>query len=473
MTAPELFPFQHEGRDWLITRLWALLADEMGLGKSAQSICAADAINAERILILCPAIARRTWVREFKTFSSRARDFQLVESRGKTQYNEKSSVICSFDLVDDIPATQAFDLLLIDEAHYLKSIEAKRAKKILGKNGLVHRAKRVWALTGTPAPNHAGELWPILYTFGATSLSYEKFVGTYCETMHTARGPRITGTKISKIPELRRIIAKVTLRRRKDDVLKDLPPIHYTERIVEPGFVDIDSESSFVHFTFPPERRQELEELLNRERKMLEDMVDKVALGNDGMRMLEALARSISTLRRYNGLQKVGPVAEIIEEELMFNAYDKIVIFCIHRDVIEGLRVKLRRYRPVTLYGETPPDKRQENIDKFQKDPKCRVFIGNIKACGTNITLTAAHHVTFIEQEWVPGDNAQAAMRCHRIGQTKPVFVRVITLAESIDQKVAGVLKRKTRELTEVFLDERKALLNRESGATEFERIDS
>jgi SNF2 family DNA or RNA helicase len=142
-----------------------------------------------------------------------------------------------------------------------------------------------------------------------------------------------------------------------------------------------------------------------------------------------------------------------VAQELEDGQYQKIVIFGIHRDVIEGLRSSLKAFDAVTLYGGTDPKTRQKNIDRFQNNPKCRVFIGNIKACGTAITLTAADQVLFVEEEWTPADNAQAAMRVHRIGQSKPVSVRITRLPDSLDQKIGGVLARKTREIAELLAE--------------------
>lgn len=453
-----LFPYQLIGAKWLSEKNFALLADEMGLGKSAQSIRAADTLFAKRILIVCPAVARRTWLQEFVKFSNARRSFYIIESRELSEPLKDKSVICSFDLVDVVPSDETFDVLIIDEAHYLKSISAKRSKLILGKQGLVHRAKRVWALTGTPAPNHAGELWPLLYVFGATPLPYDGFVEKFCTTIQTARGPKIIGNKSENIPVLRHLLSKIMLRRKKEDVMKELPPITYADITVEPGLVDIGTQSSFVQYCYPPERIHELNRILELEKKMVEEATRHTHLGAEGVKVLEALAKSVSTLRRYNGLQKVEAVADIIEEELTFGAYDKVVVFAIHRDVIEALRVRLSKFGAVTLYGGTDPEKRDKHVKSFQNNPKTRVFIGNIQAAGTNITLTAAHNVVFVEQEWTPGNNAQAAMRCHRIGQTKPVFVRVVSLSDSLDQRVNQVLKRKTRDLTEIFLEGKNSL---------------
>jgi SNF2 family DNA or RNA helicase len=171
----------------------------------------------------------------------------------------------------------------------------------------------------------------------------------------------------------------------------------------------------------------------------------------DRMKILEAMAGSMVTLRRYIGMAKLPKVCEILDGELAMNQVDKIVIFAVHKDVIEHTRLKLAKYGAVTLYGGTPPEKRQRNIDRFMKDPKCRVFIGNIVAAGTGITLTSAHEVAFMEADWVPANNAQAAMRCHRIGQDKPVRVRFFSCEGSVDEDVMHTLKRKTAELAKIF----------------------
>ena len=119
--------------------------------------------------------------------------------------------------------------------------------------------------------------------------------------------------------------------------------------------------------------------------------------------------------------------------------------------MIKWLQHLLRPYGVVTLFGETPAEKRQKHIDKFQRNPKCRVFIGQIVAAGTGITLTAASEVMFVEASWNPAENAQAAMRAHRIGQTRPVRVRFMGLANSIDEKIQTVLRAKAKAIAEIL----------------------
>ncbi len=436
----ELFPYQIKGVEWLKTKKLALLADEMGLGKSAQAISAADQINANRILVLCPAVARNNWLREFKKFSTVQRDFSLVFSKSHKS-NFSDSIGISYDLASHFGAGYfgQFDLLILDEAHYLKSITTKRTRSVFGKAGYVRQAKRIWALTGTPAPNHAGELWPLLYTFGFVAETYDRFVETYCTYLDTSFGRQITGTRSDNTPKLKAILDKVMLRRKTSEVLKDLPKLFITDLAIDP-------EENKFDIDFMQDPRFE------RERRILEDTFGHLDMTSDAaFQALEGLAGSLATIRRYVGLKKAGPAATLVIDELENNAYDKIVIFAIHTHVVSELEEKLKAFNPVTLTGSTPPDERQINIDEFQTNPKCRVFIGNIHAAGTAITLTASNQVLFVEQDWVPGNNAQALKRCHRIGQTKPVFVRIAGLAGSFDEQVAAILSRKARELFELF----------------------
>lgn len=438
---PDLFPFQLAGVDWLKTRRFGLLADEMGLGKTVQAIRAFEELGLNRVLVICPAVARMNWKIEFERWSKKSPKFFVpTQIRERLTPYSLDSVICSFEYASrsDGLKDHAFDLIVIDEVHFLKSIEARRARLILGKDGLVHKTKRTWVLSGTPAPNHAGELWTLLYVFGVTRLQYTAFIETYCETVYGPRGLQILGTKRAKIPELKTLLQNFMKRRLKKDVLKDLPPIFMSEIAVEPGTV-VMSETLTA----------ELKSKIAKETALVQEILLK---SENPMAVLEGLADSVSTLRRYIGLQKVGPAVEMVKGELEMGLYSKIVIFAVHREVVLQLIQGLKAFNPVAIYGGISPEVRQENVRRFQTDPKVQVFVGNILAAGTNLTLTAAHQVLVVEPDWVPGNNAQAVMRCHRIGQENTVYARFMVLGDnSLDGKVTRVLRKKTKELTEIF----------------------
>lgn len=418
----KLKPYQVEGAVFLSLRKAAFLADQMGLGKSAQAIEACNLIGATKVVVVCPAIARVNWQREFELWGSGERQL-VVESFDKVATRPDLRKA----LVDMRP-----DVLIVDEAHYLKTRTAKRTKSIYGagcKNtGLASAAKRVWLLSGTPCPNDAGELWPHLRAMWPGLIgekNYNEFIERYCLTQKTVYGLKILGNK--NAPELRGILAKIMLRRKADDVLKDLPPISWHVTPVEPDHILKDLAVV--------EQSEEMSAL----RQSLEDGT------------IPADSIAMATLRRITGTAKAQLAARLIADELTSGAYEKVVIFVQHLDVGKTLTEQLSAFGTMFLNGSTTPTMRQHYIDAFQNDATKRVFIGQLQACSTAITLHAASQVLFVEQSWVPAENAQAAKRCHRIGQTKPVFVRTLALSKSIDEAVARVLARKSQAISELM----------------------
>jgi len=443
-----LYPYQNEGVEFLASKRTALLADEMGLGKTAQAICAADELLAERILVVCPAVARPNWLREFQKWSLYKRPFNIIETM-KDEIDTKVSTITSYDLavrrISELNQGQ-WDVLILDEVHYLKSPNAKRTLVILGSKGLVRCARYIWALSGTPMPNHAGELWLLCYTFGATRLDYYQFTTEYC--LFTTDG-KILGTK--NHDKLKALLSKMMLRRTGKQVNLQLPPIRISNVVVVGTKVQLEEHVSFFSYLYPVKEHDKLWRELDRQEARLKLMLEDETEEIKKLEMLAALAQSVSSLRRFIGLQKVPMIAEMISQELVHYQYKKIVIFAHHQDVIESLRKRLEKYGCVTLYGAIGPKARQRNIDKFDRDPKCRIFIANIQAAGTAINLTVSHQVLFAELSWIPGDNAQALKRCHRIGQKHMVDVRIVSLIDSIDDAVNQVLGRKTEDIIKVF----------------------
>ncbi len=449
-----LFPYQVEGIEFLVRKNQALLAHEMGLGKSAMAIHGLDRIHAIKNIIICPSVARINWLREFEMWSSVKRDYQILYKLSDIP-RPHATVICSFEYAAEnreILNKIKWDVMVVDEAHFLKSPKTKRSGAIMGAKGISRSAKRHWLLSGTPAPNHPGELWVVMYTFCVTTLKYDAFIERYCHLRNTPHGLQVTGARMENLPELKAQLQKIMLRRLKKDVMPQLPPITYYHYAVEAGAVDIEILPSFTQYFVPFDKRAELKKDLEHEAEILRVMMKNTDPNEETRFMgLMSISKSVSTLRRYLGLQKVAPAVEMVLAAFKAKSYQKLVIFAVHQDVIEGLRNGLRDLNPVTLYGGTAPETRQKNIDKFQKDPKCKVFIGNIQAAGTAITLTAAHNVIFVEQSWVPGDNAQAVMRVHRIGQKSNVSVRFLVVDGTLDVQIGIALKRKARELTRLL----------------------
>lgn len=343
-----------------------------------------------------------------------------------------------------------WDVLILDESHYLGNRKAKRSRFVWHK--LVPRARHVFCLSGTPAGNNIAEVWPMLNALGYYRDDYWSFVDEFCEGFDDGWQFRITGAKAKAMPKYKALLAQCMLRRRKSEVLAELPKITFSEISVEPGPVD-----EALHF---PEWRNGIvtrgETLAQHVEKglltlqgalsLIQDMHAGSARAETTQEMLDGLEAPLSTMRRYVALQKVPGLCDMLEDELA-NGLDKVVIFAIHRVVMKELQLRLEKYKPLLYWGGLEPAKRQKNIDDFQNDPKRKIFIGQLQACGTAVTLHAACNIIILEPGWNPVANAQAIMRVHRFGQTRPVLARFVSLPDPVDQRVQDVLRKKTRAL--------------------------
>lgn len=432
----QLKPFQVIGAKWLASKRFALLADMMGLGKTPQAVHAADLVGARRVAVICPAIGRINWRREFERWSLLGPDL-FIESYERIRGNEK--------------VRQAFrdfrpDVLIIDEGHYLKSREAKQTRRIYGhnfRNGLTVIPSRVWVLTGTPTPNnitelytHLRALWPGLIMRGGQPMGYMDFLNEFADWGSTDFGVKVFGNKPSGVKRIREILSRIMLRRRTEDVMKDMPPLHWQPTYLIPK----DTVTAEL-------RRLEASPEVAELRRVLD-------ASDDGTTRSLFVAEEpivMAGVRRITAELKARPMARIISEELENGAYDKIVIFGHHLAALDILAKELEPFGVNQIRGGQSDAYRQTQIDSFQKDPQIRVMVVQQKAGYHSITLTAAAQVAFLEQSWTPDENVQAAKRCHRIGQTRTVFVRNFGLEGSIDEAVAQVLSRKAQAILEIM----------------------
>ena len=163
-----------------------------------------------------------------------------------------------------------------------------------------------------------------------------------------------------------------------------------------------------------------------------------------------ALEMHLGTLRRITGTVKARGVATAVLEELEDND-EKIVLMCWHIAVMDLLMTALAKFNPVKVSGDTDPKAREDRVRKFQTDPACRVFVGQIQAAGEAIDLSAAAELIFVEMSFVPKDGQQAALRVTNHSQRRQPRVRVAALEGSVDEAVQGVLLRKLKSNREVM----------------------
>lgn len=455
------YPFQLKGASWLAARDRGLLADEPGLGKTVQAILAADLQCCATILVICPATVRYVWRQEFDKWSLFGHDINLITTTDQKPIVGMVNVV-SYDLLargfhKTSYQHNAFlkkfteitwDLVIADEAHYMKEQNALRTLAVLGAKGLNGHTKRLWLLTGTPMPNHPGELWTLLCSLGAIDLEYKDFVSRYCIVGKRgfSKGKPL-GAKDATSDELNKLMKGVMMRRYKEFVLPELPKLRIDDFPIESVPIKIN-----VFFEDTVGLQKKIEDQEEFVRSIWQQMIssDGLMTTDDMVAALQALGPAVALYRRWLGAIKAVSILPILLEELETKALDKVVIFAHHKQVIRFLETKLKEYNPIVIDGSVSATAREALVGRFQTDKTCRVFIAQNHAAGTGITATAAHEVIMLEPDWTPAVNAQAIMRTHRIGQRHAVRARFVRLADTLDDYISETLARKTRDIARV-----------------------
>lgn len=461
---PALKPHQTVAALFLQHGRIRLLADDMGLGKTAAVIEAARSLGLRRVLVCCPKSAReRVWLREWHRFWPDDPSPITEMEHLSDDIPDTGHVVCTFDFARvryaDLFIQGPWDCLVVDEWHEIRGTDAARTRAVLHPTeGLVARAKRLWALSGTPIANHLGELYPLLKIAGIYEGSLDSFVRHFCTTYYDQnRGIlKITGANEKNLPELHNMIdhSGIMLRRLKKEVLPDLPALVWEHVQIQKGEVDLEElfpEWAKESSPTGTDRLFELRARIAEQRQQAWNVLDPSAprpkmTFAQSLEILAGLAQSVPELLLLIGMQKVASVVQLIREELEANLYPKVFLITRHTVVGEAIQYGLRDFGAVRLYGGTTVKARGQMIERFTEDPACRVFIGQVKACGPSVNLCAngaCYEVGVVEQSPVPGENNQAFTRPHRIGCTHEVRVRIFQLDDPIDRRWEELIMKK------------------------------
>lgn len=440
--------YQRAGIAYAASKPGVLIADDMGLGKTIQAIGVYNTDPSIRsVLVICPASLKLNWLREFRKWS--VRPIQGAMAVG-TNVPPTDLVVINYDIVlknaEKLHARE-WDLIVVDEAHALKNREAQRTLAILGgtmkaKRGSGQPGRRVKALqarrrifmTGTPVLNRPSELWTLVKSLDPQGLGADfwTFHKRYCNAHQSGYGWDMTGA--SNLGELQqRLRERCMIRRTKAEVLTELPPKRrQLVTLAANGAGDAIAE----------ERRM-FDRLEDRTARARPAIALAEAAGDEGA-YLAAIAElkaaqnvaftEMSKIRHKTAVAKIPYLIEHLHEAI--EASGKVVAFAHHLDVIDALATEFGR-AAVVVTGQTSLVDRQAAVDRFQSDPSCTLFIGNILAAGVGLTLTASAHVVFGELDWRPGIVTQAEDRTHRIGQRNAVLVQHVVFDESVDAIMA------------------------------------
>jgi SWI/SNF-related matrix-associated actin-dependent regulator 1 of chromatin subfamily A len=443
-------PYQKAGIRYALDRQGVLIGDEMGLGKTIQALGIVNTdTSIKTVLVVCPASLRMNWVREAQKWLCRQFTYCIADTHSVPE--GATFVVVNFDKLAKLAPVlmaRSWDLLVVDECHKAKNPKAQRSQAILGvpprkrgdqrKPGLVDVARRKAFLTGTPILNKPVELHGLVAALEPTFANFFSFAKRYCNAQQILAGRRMVWdfSGSSHLDELQtRLRATCMVRRLKADVLKELPA---KRRQVITLAQNGAAGAVATEQTAWAKRADRIQQL--------QDEADLAHAAGDRAAYEAAIAAmqrehldftEISKARHALALAKIPAVLEHLDT--LLEELDKVVVFAHHQDVVAAIADHFPG-ECVTLTGDTKMDQRQGNVDRFQMDPSCRVFIGNIQAAGVGFTLTAASTVVFAELDWVPANVSQAEDRCHRIGQTATVLVQHLVVDGSLDANMAQTI---------------------------------
>ncbi len=439
----QYFPYQQAGINFALHHSGVLIGDEMGLGKTVQAIGVINAEKPKTVLIVCPSSLKINWRKELERWLTYP--YRIHVLQGKDQFPTLPEiVIMNYDILakfsKQIRAVQ-WDLLVADEAHYMKNPKAQRTVALLGKGKEVKPliAKRKILLTGTPITNRPIEIFPLVsYLWPNVFGNLFHFAKRYCDAENNGYGWDFSGA--SNLPELQNLLrASGMIRRLKADVLKELPP--KTRQVV---VLPSESVGSLIRKEGELFKKQEKEvKRLQIAMKAAKAQKDEGAYRSAVQNLRQAYNvafTEMAAVRKELAIAKIPFVIDYVEG--VIDEGKKVVVMAHHREVIDKLQNHFG-LKAVKFYGGMSESEKSNSVDRFQQDPSCMVFNGSIHAAGVGITLTSAQNMLFAELDWTPANMLQAEDRIHRIGQEGNALIQQLVFEESLDAKMADTLVRK------------------------------
>lgn len=440
----KLRAYQKTGLNWL----WVLnqnnlngcLADDMGLGKTIQTLALLSRLKEDKmldqVLLIVPLTTAANWENEIKRFCpgisfvrhhGSNREKQLDNYKGKdiiiTTYGTMRSDILLF-------MEKSFSYIILDEAQNIKNRRSqtfKAARMLKSDNRL--------SLTGTPVENCAAELWAQMDFLNPGLLgSYRMFTNEYQINMDES-GPG----KDLAAEQLRRKVGPFMLRRKKDEVLKDLP-----EKEIIHCFLEMDDNQSSFYEALKTHYQKELVNALSSFGSA--EYLIKLLQGLLRLRQAACMPSIIN--KEYKKVSSVK--LEALNEKLddILGGDHKVLVFSQFTSILYIIEGELHRKGTDYCYLDGKTDDRAGVIDDFQNNPEKKVFLISLKAGGVGINLTAADYVIVFDPWWNPAVENQAIDRAHRIGQEKKVTVIKMIVKNTIEEKII-MLQEKKQELAD------------------------
>lgn len=405
-----------------------LQASDMGTGKTMQSLLYLK-INLELrpVLIVSPATLKLNFAREIEDWLP-GESYKIVQGRSDMFTGKENIVIINYDILKyytEILSDIDFKVLIGDECHAVKNSKAARTRalKYISK-GIEHKI----LMTGTPILNGR----PIEFFTALNMLRPELFPNWYryaqefCDPQEGSFGTTYSGC--SNVEKLHNIIQPFMIRRTKLEVLPQLP---LKTKTVLP--VEINNRPIY-----------------NKAKADIVEFVRQLK-GNEAAKKA-SMAKVLSEFSHLRQIATDGKTNHLVEWiDNFLETGEKLVVMCVHHRIIDLIMNKYESIS-VKLDGRDSLTKKQRSVDSFQSDPNIKIFVGNIKAAGVGITLTASNTLLFAELDFVPGLYSQAEDRICRIGQeSKHIDIYYLVAENTIEEHILEIVDKKNKINTAII----------------------
>lgn len=417
----ELFEHQKIGIQFLFNKKGlCILGDEQGLGKTREVCVWLIKNQFKKVLIVSPLSAKFVWRNELVTLGIEEKYINIVEKNLNNIY-----CIINYDRLKKFESEiikLKFDTIILDEAHYLKNQTSARFKIV---NKIAKKCKSVIPVTATPVSNRPADFFPLLklikHPLGQSFIDY---ANRYCDRKLITMGPNSywEAKGSTNLDELSLKLKDVMIRRLKKDCL-DLPSKIYTIYQIELSAAD---RAAY---------------------KKLEDSYKKQLLQHNPNEVNWHFAH-LNELRQFCSIKKYKYIEDYVKDAIANN--EKIIIFSYYNNTLEKIYKKYSK-NSVILTGATKTKDREEAVEKFQNNKNINIFLGNLKAAGISITLTASNKVVFSDLWWNPVDHSQSEDRANRIGSTEDLNVIYPIFKDTIEISIHELLQKKQLMINQIL----------------------
>jgi superfamily II DNA or RNA helicase len=428
----DLLPYQLDGIAFAAGAGRAILADEMGLGKTIQGIGVAEFLaqfaGIRKVLIVCPASVKSQWRSEILRFSGRQATLVLggAGERAAQYQGDCFFTICNYEQVlRDIIAIEraTWDLIILDEGQRIKNWEAKTTQTMKSL-----RSRFALVLSGTPLENRLDDLFSVVEFIDARRLGPAfRFFNRHRVTDEKGK---VIGYR--DLDVLRENLQPVLLRRTRNMVMKELPQRTTQVIRISPTAEQLEIDGAQMRIVSSIVSKPYISEmdLLRLQKALL-----LARMNADSTFLVDKHEPGYSS--------KLDRIEELFDE-LAGEETRKVVLFSEWTTMLGLIERRIERFQLgyVRLDGSVPQKKRQQLVQQFQHDSKCRLFM-TTNAGATGLNLQAANTVINVDLPWNPAILEQRIARAHRMGQKNPVHVYVLVTEETIEEKLLGTLSAK------------------------------